>query len=98
MGKPSPTKGMDTVGPVKQSEPDYEAESAHSTLTRAHEIMSNEELMPRVRKIAGTKAKAATAVNDMLAAKKTGVAPTINSLADVKMAGKNMRKKAMENV
>ncbi len=96
MGKPSATKGLDTVGPVKQSEPDYEAESAHRTLTEAHGIMNNEELMPRVRKIAGAKAKAASSINDMLAAKKAE-APTINNLADVKAAGKAMRKKARDN-
>lgn len=97
MGKASPSKGMNTVA-AQVPERDYEAEGAHDTLTRAHEIMNNEDLMPRVRKIAGTKAKAATSINDMLAAKKADPAPTINTLADVKMASKAMRKKARENV
>lgn len=98
MSKPSATKGMDTVGPVKKDEPDYEAENAHRTLTEAHGIMNNEELMPRVRKIAGAKSKAAADINDMLAAKKAAPMQGIDTLVDVKKARDALRKKGRESV
>lgn len=92
MAKTNPAKGMSTDLPVPaKPERDYEAENAHDTLSRAHEIMNDDKLMPRVRKIAGRKAKSASALNDMVAEKETK--PTINTLADVKAAGKAMAMK-----
>lgn len=44
--------------PKDGSEKDYEAENALDHMMRAHEMMNNEDLMKRVHKRAGRKAKA----------------------------------------
>lgn len=75
-------KGLSTASPTSQKddEHDWEAHDMHSTLMRAEEIKGDAAKMDRIKKIAGAKAKAATA---------------INSLADIKLARKRVRKEAM---
>lgn len=78
------------AAPVKDGGPnDYEAHHAYDTISRAQEHMADDDMMGRVKAVAGRKAKAATGLNDLMT-KKTAK-PKINSLADVKAAGKAMR-------
>lgn len=78
--KTNPAKGLSTVEPKKDGgEDDWEAEGHLDTLMRAHKIQGDEALMERVRKVAGRKMKHMQ---------------SINSLADIKAAGKRLRQQA----
>lgn len=79
-------KALKTASPVEAKsgdENDWEAEDYFNTLERAERIRQDSEKMKRVSKVAGRKMKAAQA---------------INSLADIKLAAKNLRKRRREGL
>lgn len=81
-------KPMETIPLEMKEKPeeDYEADHALEHITKAHEMMGNEELMERVHARAGRKMKALSGLFDK---------PKIKSIADLK-AYRN--KKAKEEV
>ena len=89
-------KGLTTVDltPEKPVDPmdDYEAQNHYETMMKAHHIMNDPEKMKKVRAIAGRKAQAATAINEMASLKAPKMAkPDIKNVADLKRLSKKMR-------